>query len=154
MELFLLSVFWLTGMALVVYFEKIETKTEWKDHLPSFTQPDLKPLLTRELKLKASDRPFVWQRDLGRRLLSVDLSGGAEKAGFNIPIELEVRVPGAPGIGPNHPMDHDHARIPFQGGFIICSGASKAVALRLGRLELEKPVQQLGGAFIEGNIGE
>ena len=152
MELFLLFMLSLTGLALVVRFDKIETKTEWKDHLPSFTQPGLKPLLMRELKFKASDRPFVWQRDLGRRFLSVDLSDGAEKAGFSIPFELEVRIPGAPGIGPNHPIDHDHARIPFQGGFIICSGASKAVALRLGRLELEKPVQQLVGAFIEGNI--
>jgi hypothetical protein len=140
----------IAGLGVVSHLEQSK-RSEWKEHLPTSKREDIKPLL-QELGLKTTDRPFFWQKDLGRRLLSVELRGHVQTYGFGIRPELEVRIPGTPGIGPDYPREHAHARIPFQDGFILSSGASKAVALRLSRVEVEEAVQRLGGPFVEGEI--
>jgi len=142
------------GLGLVARFDSIETKAEWREHLPSLGRRYIGPLLKERgfREDTGSSNYGVWQKDLGRRLLSIDLKGDLQRFGFNVQPELEVHIPGSLGIGPDYPRNHAHTKIPFQDGSIICSGASKAVAMRLGRIELEEAVQQLGGPFVEGNI--
>jgi len=152
MEVFLFFVLSLAGLGVVAHVEQSK-RSEWKEHLPSFRRRYIGPLL-KERGFRddtGSSKHGVWQKDLGRRLLSIDLKGEVQRFGFNVQPELEVRIPGTPGIGPDYPREHAHARIPFQDGFILSSGASKAVALRLSRFELEEAVQRLGGPFVEGN---
>jgi len=120
---------------------------------PSPRGQDIRPLL-KELGFSSTISPVFWQKDLGRRRLELEIEletwrGDSSRV---LTVGLETRTPGALGVGPNHPADHANVRIPFKEGSIVCSGASKAAALRLCRIELEGLVQQLGAPFVQGEI--
>jgi len=120
----------------------------WEPPKLSHRGQDIRPTI-KGLGFSATVNPGVWQKDLGRRLLELE---AIRDPTTGLGVGLQTRTPGALGVGPNHPADHASIRIPFKEGFIVCSGASKTDALRLGRIELEELVQQLGAPFVQGEI--
>ena len=147
MEFVFPAIILLVGFVFMVV-DTTDSKVDWDRYSPSLGGQDIRPII-KGLGFSATVNPVIWQKDLGRRRLELEtLSNPTTGLG----VGLETRTTGALGIGPNHPADHANIRIPFKEGSIVCSGASKAAALRLGRIELEELVQQLGAPFVQGKI--